>query len=104
MSPQARALVIGMLGPLLQAAGLVWDLLAHGVFSDIDQSDLTLRHILMDPAHLVVFVGLMISAVCIPVAIQVALTQPEDLELPLFERQGAGQPADLPAGTLETAD
>jgi hypothetical protein len=84
MTPYARALVIAMLGPLLQAAGVAWDLLEHGVFARGELEHITFQHIVSGPAHLMVAAGFLVSCVCIPIAIEVAargewIGQPEDL-------------------------
>lgn len=85
MSPQMRALIIGMLGPSLQAVGGLWDLLEHGVFAPVGGEKITLTHILSGPAHLFIFTGFMLSVLCIPIAIEVARSRPEDLEAPPYE-------------------
>ncbi len=82
MSTQARALLIAMLGPALQAVGVAWDLLDHAVFERAEVGHLTLTHILTGPAHLLIFTGMLVSIVCIPIALQVSAARPEDLELP----------------------
>ena len=93
MSTHARALLIGSLGPALQAVGLVWVLL-NAVLSS--GRVLTLRYIVFDPAHLVIFAGIVVSVVCIPVAIQVARAAPEDMKLALFEPAQVEQRSELP--------
>ncbi len=93
MSNQARALLIGMLGPALQAVGVGWDLLEHGVFERGGLSDLTLEHIFSGPAHLVMFTGFMVSIVCIPIALRVAVAGPEDVPKQRQEPE-AGTPLD----------
>ncbi len=87
-SANARALLIGMLGPALQAMGAGWDVLEHGVLARDEIGELTLRHIMLGPAHLVIFAGFLISIVCIPLAMQVVLAEPEELDIPLFEPDG----------------
>lgn len=82
MSPQVRALIIGMLGPALQAAGGLWDVLEHGVFAPVEGEEITLTHILSGPAHLLIFTGFALSVICIPIALQVAIARPEELEPP----------------------
>lgn len=106
MSPHLRSLLIGMFAPALQAVGLLWVLLRALIDSG---RELTIRYLIFDPAHLIIFVGIVVSAVSIPVAIQVALAAPEELELPTFEPAQEGEPVDLPAhdipaATWETAD
>lgn len=95
MSTHARALLIGMFGPALQAVGLVWDLLAHAVFAQHGGDQFTLRHILIDPAHLIIVVGLLLSVICIPLALQVAGASPQELEIPDLDSEEA-------AGAIET--
>ncbi len=82
MSPHVRALLIGMLGPVLQAVGVTWDLLDHGVFNGGGLEQITMQHIVTGPAHLMMFTGFMVSLVCIPMALQVAAASPEELEVP----------------------
>ena len=94
MSTQTRALLIGLFGPAVQALGLLWVLLNAAIDSG---RELTLRYIIFDPAHLVILAGILVSVVCIPVAIQVALAAPEEVELELFEPEQAQRPSDVPA-------
>ena len=92
MSPQVRALLIGLIGPLVQAVGVAWDLLEHGVFNPGGLEQITLQHIVSGPAHLMMAVGMVLSLLCIPVAVQVAAAQPEELELPLPSRPTEDEP------------
>ncbi len=85
MSANTRALLIGMLGPALQAVGVAWDLLEHAVLAPDKLGDLTLRHILMAPDHLVIFVGFILSVVCIPLAIKVAQAEAKELQMPVSD-------------------
>jgi hypothetical protein len=80
MSLQLRALLIGMFGPALQAAGVSWDLLEHGVLARGEIGQLTFEHIISGPAHLMMAVGFAISVVCIPLAIQVATASPDEVD------------------------
>ena len=80
MTASVRALLIGMLGPALQAAGVAWDLLEHGVFARSEIGHLTFQHIVSGPAHLLMATGLAVSVVCIPLAIQVATARHEELD------------------------
>ncbi len=82
MSTQIRALLIGMLGPALQAAGVVWDLLEHGVFARSEIGHLTFEHIISGPAHLMMATGLAVSIICIPLALQVAVAEREEVKAP----------------------
>lgn len=79
MSPQVRALIIGMLGLVLQAAGVAWDLLEHAIIARGEAEHITLTHIVGGPAHLLIFTGFAISVICIPIALQVAIARPEEL-------------------------
>ena len=80
MSAQLRALLIGMIGPALQAAGVAWDLLEHGVLARDQIGQLTFEHIIGGPAHLMMAVGFAVSVICIPIALQVATARQEELE------------------------
>ena len=82
MSPHIRALLIGMFGPTLQAIGLAWDLLEHGVFARAALQEITLGHIVTGPAHLMMLTGFLVAVVCVPVALRVALASPEELRVP----------------------
>jgi hypothetical protein len=85
MSAQLRALVIGMLGPALQASGVTWDLLEHGVLARSEIGHLTFEHIISGPAHLMMATGLAVSIICIPLALQVAVAGRDELEAPIHE-------------------
>jgi len=82
VSRQLRALLIGMLGPALQAAGVAWDLLEHGVFAPAGGELITVTHIVSGPAHLLMATGFAVSVVCIPIALEVAAASPEELARP----------------------
>ena len=90
MSTQARATAIGMSGPIVQAIGLLW-LLADALLDP--GRGLSLSYVSFDPAHLVVFVGILLSVVCLPIALEVAAAAPEDVELELFEPEPESQPS-----------
>src|SRR3990172_11637523 len=91
MYTRARAIAIGMFGPLVQGVGLLW-LLANALLDS--GRGLSLRYISFDPAHLAVFVGMLLSLVCLPIALEVAAAAPEDVELELFEPEPGSQPAE----------
>ncbi len=98
MSPGIRALIIAMIGPALQAAGVAWDLLDHGVFARGGLEHITLEHIVAGPAHLLMATGFMVAVFCIPVSLRVAVARPEEIELPLEEmRREMGRHAAEPA-------
>src|SRR3972149_5305705 len=96
MSTRARAIAIGMFGPFVQGAGLLW-VLANALLDS--GRGLSFRYVSFDPAHLVIFVGILLSVVCLPIALEVAAAAPEDVELELFEPEAVSQPA----GTLADA-
>ncbi len=104
LSANGRALLIGMLGPAIQAMGAAWDLLEHGVLAREEIADLTLRHIILGPAHLVIFAGFLISIVCIPLAMQVAVAEPAELDMPLFEPDGETVPTDISLEIVEVTE
>jgi hypothetical protein len=93
MSVEKRALLIGMAGPAIQAAGFVIEsahLLArhfHTTFS--------LRHVAFEPGILMIAVGFFVCLVCIPLALEVARAAPEDLEIPVFGFDDEGAPVQL---------
>ena len=95
MSPHTRALLIALAGPALSAAGVLW--VIASVVLDTGR-ELTLRYVLFDPGHLVIAVGIAVSAICIPLAFEVAAAEPEELEL--FEPRPA-EAGDLPAGVAQ---
>ena len=90
MSTRARAIIIGMLGPLVMGAGLLW-VVANALLDS--GRGFSLSHVSFDPAHLVVFVGMLLSAVCLPIALEVAAAAPEDVELELFEPEPGSRPS-----------
>jgi hypothetical protein len=91
MSVKTRALIIGLTGPAIQAVGIVWAvshlLLVHW------HDSLTARHIVFESPFLFLFVGFLVSLVCIPVALEVARATPEEVELPVLDPA-----SDEPAG------
>ena len=97
MALQRRALIIGLMGPALQLAGFLFEV-AHILWIHLHQP-LSARHILFEPGFLLIFVGLLVTLICVPVAIEVASAREEDVELPLFEPAGAEA-----QGTVEAAE
>ena len=89
MSSRARATAIGMLGPGISLAGLSWIVL--GALFDPTPEAANFRYFLFDSPHLMIAVGTVVSAVCLPISIQVARAQPEEFELPDFEAELAEQ-------------
>jgi hypothetical protein len=98
MSVQRRALLIAFLGPAIQAIGLAWEalhlLIAHW------STPLTARHIMYDPAVLLIIVGFFVSLACLPVALEVARAEESELEIPLYEPEPADE-LQQPATRLE---
>jgi len=101
MPQRTRALIIALIGPVLQAVGVAWDLLEHAVFERDQVGQLTLSHILSGPPHLIIFTGFILSIVCIPIALQVATARPEELE---SRQPSPPEPVDYFAPGLEAAE
>ena len=80
MSAQTRALLIGLAGPALQAVGILWEAV-HIVLGHLHEP-LSVRHIIFEPGFLVIFVGFLVSLVCVPLALEVVRADAEDLEMP----------------------
>jgi hypothetical protein len=83
MSNQKRALVIGMLGPAISGLGLIWAFAKSLLQANPDQADF--RYLLFDSPHLVIAVGIVVSFVCLPIALGVILASEEALEIPVFD-------------------
>jgi len=80
MSSRTRALIIALAGPAIQGVGLAWE--AVHLLTGHTGSNLSPRHLMFEPALLVIVVGFLVSLVCIPAAIEVSHATPEELELP----------------------
>ena len=87
MSPKTRALIIAMAGPAIQGVGLAWETV-H-LLTGHNAASLSARHLMFEPAVLVLVVGFLVSLVCVPAALEVSHASPEELELP---RLGAEEP------------
>ena len=72
MSRKARALLIALIGPAVQALGALWVL--ANVAIDTGR-ELTIRYVIFDPGHLTIAVGIALSVVCIPLALDVAANE-----------------------------
>jgi hypothetical protein len=83
MAGQRRALIIAFFGPAIQAIGLAWEAL-HLLIAHWD-TGLTARHLMYDPAVLLIVVGFFASLVCVPVALEVARASEDELEIPVYE-------------------
>jgi hypothetical protein len=90
MSAQHRALIMGMAGPIIQAIGFVWE--AIHLFTAHTNFNVNARHLAFEPAVLVIVVGLLVSFVCIPAAIEVSHATPRELELPHLGAEEDDQP------------
>lgn len=105
MSTQARAIVIAMLGPLVEGTGFLWMLADAALNSG---RELTLRYVLFDPGPLMIAVGVALSAICLPIAFQVAEAGPEELELTVPEPPAGEEPErgwpELPEGSWEASE
>jgi len=78
-----RAILIGLLGPAISALGFAWVLL--GSATDGSPDPATFRYFLFSAPHLVIGIGVAVSFVCIPLALDVGEASQEDLEIPVFE-------------------
>lgn len=84
MSTQARALVIGLLGPSLAALGLLW--LAVEALIDPRTGKFGLHYLMFNGPHLLVAAGTALSLLAIPLAVRVAVARPDEVEIPVFDR------------------
>src|SRR5688572_29052620 len=89
MAFQRRALLIGLMGPALQGLGLAW-LAVHMLWMHWGGT-FTARHLLYEPGALIAVAGLVVTFVCVPLAIEVGRANEEDLEIPVFEPDPAQQ-------------
>jgi hypothetical protein len=95
MSPERRALLIGFIGPALQAVGLTWQ--ALHLFVAHWSETLTARHLIYEPGVLLMIVGFFVSLVCLPVALDVVRASETDVEIPVYEPEaGDAMPAAAP--------
>jgi hypothetical protein len=77
-----RAMLIGWLGPALSAAGLAW--VALNAVLDPAPEPATLRYFMFDAPHLMITVGIAVSFLFVPLAVQVALSGADDTDIPDF--------------------
>ena len=87
-----RALLIGLVGPLIQGLGFVW-LLAH-LFLRHLHDPIDPRHLFFEGGFLTLGAGLLITLICVPVALEVARASEEEVALMHFEG------VDEPDGTV----
>jgi hypothetical protein len=75
----SRALTVGALGPVIVAAGILWSVGRLILL----QPALDSRALAFTPAHQLIVAGLFVSAICVPVALEILRTaRPQDLEIP----------------------
>jgi hypothetical protein len=86
MSVKSRALVIGLAGPLVQAIGIAWALI-HLLVSHTHNA-VTSRHIVFESPFLLIFIGFLVSLVCVPLALEVARANQDDVEMPILGSPG----------------
>ena len=90
MPVRRRAYVIGLLGTAIQAIGLAWQALHVAIVHW--STPLSARHLMYEPAVLLVIVGFLVSLLCVPVAIEVSQASEEELSIPVYEPEPqAGQ-------------
>jgi hypothetical protein len=85
MSTQSRALVIGLLGPIVAASGLLW--LAVESVADPRTGKFGFHHLMFNPPHLVIAAGVALSFLAVPLALRVARASEEEVEIPIFDRE-----------------
>jgi hypothetical protein len=78
-----RALIIGLVGPAIQALGVLW-LLAHLLLLHT-HDPVDPRHFFFEGGFLTFGAGLLITLVCVPVAIEVARASEAEVALTEFE-------------------
>ncbi|MPZ23118.1 MAG: hypothetical protein GEU28_06150 [Dehalococcoidia bacterium] len=103
MSKQARALVVGMIGPTLAAAGLIWG----AVDALVDPREMTFRRFVFDPAVLLVLVGVAVPVFCLPLVIRIMRASEDELLIPILEPEREGVPSgaeDLAGRAWEPTD
>lgn len=78
-----RALIIGLTGAAVQAIGIAWEIV-HILVAHWDEP-LSAHHLMFEPGVLVIVVGFAVSLICVPVAIEVAMARPAEIEFPAME-------------------
>lgn len=81
MSPQRRALIIALLGPAIDAVGLI--LMLGGAAAGGNTPD-SFRQVIFDPANLILIVGVFVSVVTLPVALAVYGATAEEVRPAVF--------------------
>ena len=85
MPAARRALIIGLLGPVIQGIGVVWiaaHLLLYHLHDPLDP-----RHLFFEAGVLLAGAGFLITLICVPVALEVARASDAEVALKVFEPQ-----------------
>lgn len=83
MLPVARrALIIGLLGPAIQALGFLWTAL-HLLFAHWSDN-FGPRHLVYEPGILLIVLGFSLTLICVPAALEVVRASEEDVEIPVY--------------------
>ncbi len=80
--PARRALLIGLMGPVIQALGFLWTALTLAL--NHWSTPFSLRYLAYQPGVLLIIVGFFVSLICVPVAMEVARASEEDVEIPVY--------------------
>lgn len=88
-SASQRAIIIGLMGPAVQALGFIWTAL-HLLFAHWADS-FGPRHMMYEPGILLIVVGFLLSLLCVPVALEVARASEEDVEIPVYQPETSDQ-------------
>lgn len=78
-----RALIIGLVGPVIQALGALW-LFAHLLLLHT-HDPVDPRHLFFEGGFLTLGAGLLITLVCVPVALEVSRASEAEVALSEFE-------------------
>jgi hypothetical protein len=81
---------MGMAGPTIQAIGFAWETV-H-LFTAHTGFNVNARHLLFEPAVLVIVVGFLLSLVCVPTALEVARARSHELDLPHLGAEEDAEP------------
>lgn len=94
MSTYQRAVIIGLLGPTIQVIGVIWQV-SHMLMSHL-HAPMDPRHLVLEGGVLIIGVGLLVTLICVPVAIEVARASEADVQLETFEADAEALPAYAP--------
>jgi hypothetical protein len=79
------------MGPAMQGLGLAW-LAIHMLWMHWG-GRFTARHLLYEPGALIAIAGLVVTFICVPLAIEVGRASDDDVDIPVFEPDPAEQSA-----------